>query len=61
MTTISVKNHGVCLVADQYGIYLTKDGEFVDCSATKPRWPRTQLSRAQLNDIRKELQKLLNQ
>jgi hypothetical protein len=59
--TISVKNHGVCLVADQYGVYLTKDGEFIGCTATEPRWPRTQLSRAQLTDIRKELQKLLNQ
>jgi hypothetical protein len=53
--------HRICLLGDQHGIYLTVNSEFVGCTATQPRWPRTQLSRAQLNDIRKELQKLLNQ
>jgi hypothetical protein len=58
--TISVKNHGVCLVADQYGIYITKDGEFVDCSATKPRWPRTTLTRRVIRHIRAAVKNLLD-
>jgi hypothetical protein len=53
--------HRICLLGDQHGIYLTVNSEFVGCTATEPRWPRTQLSRTQLTDIREELQKLLNQ
>jgi hypothetical protein len=60
MTTISVKSHGVCLVADQYGVYLTKDGKFVDCTATEPRWPRSTLTRSVIRNIRAAVKNLLD-
>jgi hypothetical protein len=32
--------HGVVLIGDKYGIYITEDGQFIQCEAGKPRWHR---------------------
>lgn len=50
--TTPMRPHGVCLVADQYGIYLTHNGEFIDCTPDRPRWDRRQLTRKVIKEIR---------
>ena len=52
LVTTSMRPHGVCLLADQYGVYLTHNGEFIECAPDRPRWDRRQLTRATITDIR---------
>lgn len=52
LVTTPMRLHGVCLVADQYGIYLTHNGEFIDCTTNRPRWDRRQLTRKIIQEIR---------
>lgn len=57
--SIDVGNHGICLIGDQYGIYLCKDGAFVDCDAHTPLWPRTGITKKTPQQIRDRVGKLL--
>lgn len=50
-----VGQHGYCLLGDQFGIYLCKDGQWVDCSAQQPLWPRTSLNRKSMREIQEYL------
>lgn len=46
----------VCLVADQAGVYLTRDGEFVDgCSLEEPLWRRGDLDESTPEAIRQRV------
>ncbi len=54
-----VGQHGYCLLGDQKGIYLCKDGKWVGCSATVPLWPRTSLNRSSMQEIQAYLQNIL--
>jgi len=59
LITTPMRPHGICLVADQYGIYMTHNGEFIDCAPDQPRWDRRQLTRAEIRDIRNTVTKYL--
>jgi hypothetical protein len=50
-----VEDSAICLVADQSGLYVTVDGEFVDCSLGEPTWKRTELEHATVPAIRQHL------
>ena len=50
-----VGQHGYCLLGDQFGIYLCKDGQWVDCAADRPLWPRTSLNRKTMREIQEYL------
>jgi hypothetical protein len=56
---IHVGNHGVCIAADQYGVYLTKNGQFVGCAADAPRWERAKLTKQSIQEIRQAVAALL--
>jgi hypothetical protein len=58
-TMTEMTNHGICLIGDQYGIYLCKDGAFVDCDAHTPLWPRTGITKKTPQQIRDRVRKLL--
>lgn len=55
----NVGQHGYCMLGDQKGIYLCKDGKWVGCSATEPLWPRTSLNRRSMQEIQRYMQNLL--
>jgi hypothetical protein len=50
-----VGQHGYCLLGDQYGVYLCKDGQWVDCAADRPLWARTSLNRKTMREIQEYL------
>ena len=56
---IQMRNHGVCLAADQYGVYLTRHTQFVGCAADAPRWERTKLTERSILEIRQAVADLL--
>lgn len=41
---INSTRHGICLLGDQYGIYLTENSRFINCSPGNPLWPRTSIN-----------------
>ena len=58
-THVHVGDHGICLAADQYGVYLTKNAQYVGCSATQPRWERSTLTKNSIKEIRAVVKELL--
>jgi hypothetical protein len=44
-----------CVVIDQSGIYLTRDGEFDGCSPGSPSWPREDINHETVRTIRRQL------
>lgn len=59
LVNVPMRPHGVCLLADQYGIYMTHNGEFIECTPYQPRWDRRELKRADILDIRNTVAKYL--
>ena len=54
-----VGKHKLCLIGDQFGIYLARDGAFVNCSPDKPLWARTELSKPIIAEIRETLREMI--
>jgi hypothetical protein len=52
-------NHKVCLIGDQFGIYLTQNASFINCSLDKPLWARTELSKAKITEVKETLKHAL--
>lgn len=52
---IKTPRQPICLVGDQSGIYLTRDGEFVDCSPEKPLWRREEFDESVAESIRERV------
>ena len=55
---IPVTPAGVSLVADQAGLYTLVDGDYTNCTAEQPAWPRATLSHNTAGRIRARLAKL---
>jgi hypothetical protein len=53
--TFVVADSSLCIVADQDGIYVTKNGKFVDSAPGSPKWKREQLNQAVVRDIREHI------
>jgi hypothetical protein len=49
----------LCLVADQAGLYVTVDGEFICCSLQKPLFKREELTRDSAAEVREYLLQVL--
>lgn len=56
--TLPVASHAFCLVVDTHGIYLTSDGEWVGCTAGKPRIGRRDLPTLDVAVLRDEISKI---
>jgi hypothetical protein len=52
---VETSRSGVCLVADQIGLYVTVDGQYHGCSAEVPAWRREALSHATAEEVRARL------
>ena len=51
-----VSRSTVCIIADQSGIYIVKDGQFLHCHPGAPVWKREALSYTTATDIRNWIQ-----
>ena len=60
-TRIGVDDSPFCLVIDQAGIYLTKDGEFFGCGPDLPLFERENLVQSKLPHVRDKIIKLLGE
>lgn len=58
-TTYHGSNSSICLVADQHGLYVIANGEFLNCSPGKPLWQREELDHALTTAIRAHLARVL--
>lgn len=47
----------LCVIADQSGLYIVKDGEFLDCSPGEPIWMRKELDHSTAQAIRDRIEK----
>ncbi|WP_157531258.1 hypothetical protein [Mycobacterium sp. IS-1496] len=52
------KQHGVCVVVDQSGVYLTHDQTFVDCGLTRPWLARERVTDDFAPSLRKAIMEL---
>lgn len=57
---IPVQPSAICLVIDQAGLYLTRDGVFVNCSSKQPLLTRPELGQCSGEDVRAKLRPLIN-
>lgn len=57
---ITLDDSPFCIVMDQAGLYLLKDGEFVSCSVTAPLFERKDLHRGNTKYVRDHLMELIN-
>lgn len=53
--SFKVDDLSLCLVVDQFGVYITSDGEFITCSPGKPVWKRDQIDYSTIANMRKHL------
>jgi hypothetical protein len=58
---IKIADLPFCLIIDQAGIYLTKNGEFLGCGLDSPLCKRENLLRDNLLQVRDEIVQLINQ
>lgn len=49
----------VCLVVDQFGVYVTVNGSFEHCQPGRPVWLREQMSHQTAHEIRQRMQTLM--
>lgn len=52
-------DHPLCLVADQSGVYVVKDGAYVWCAPGRPAWPREGMTHETVAEMRARLKELL--
>lgn len=52
--------HSVCLVADQFGVYVFSNGEFSGCSPGKPIWRREELDHPIRQTIRDRIREVVS-
>jgi hypothetical protein len=51
--------HGVVVVIDGSGVFLTKRGRFHQCSISQPYLERTSVNKRRLRDVQRELTRLI--
>lgn len=54
-TRVLVDDESLCLVFDQSGMYVTQNGEFINCSETEPIIRREHLDRSNIAQLREQL------
>jgi hypothetical protein len=56
-----VTDQGICIVADQSGIYVVRNGEFFGCALGDPIWRRESLDHSSAHDIRSWMATILTE
>lgn len=54
-----VKDNKLCIVVDQFGIYLIIENNYVNCNGNNPFWKRTDINFDVINNMRKALRKYI--